>query len=76
MKTILIADPSELFTEALSHALAPRFHVHICHNGVDALRLLQELRPDILILQLTLPYIDGIFWQRRNNRSHCSAAIK
>ena len=60
MKTILIADPSELFTEALSQALAPRFHVHICHNGIDALRLLQELRPDILILQLNLPYIDGL----------------
>lgn len=60
MKTILIANPSELFTEALSQALASRFHVHICHNGTDALDLLQELRPDILILQLNLPYIDGL----------------
>ena len=44
---------------ALSEAL-PQYEVHICTTGTDVLKLLEALRPDILILDLMLPTMDGL----------------
>ncbi len=60
MPKLLIADPSEEFRQSLSGALAGMGVVRTCATGAQALELLQSFRPDILVLDLTLPELDGI----------------
>lgn len=60
MQKLLIADSSGIFVSALTTALGGQFQVTTCTNGLAALELLQQEQPDILILNLMLPYIDGL----------------
>lgn len=60
MQSLLIADGSEAFTAALTEALRGKYHVRVCHDGVTALAQLREKKPDIMILDLLLPELDGI----------------
>ena len=60
IKTILIADKSEAFAQALAKDLCQCCQVHICHRGDIALELLGEIRPDGLILDLCLPHMIGL----------------
>ena len=73
--SVLIADSSEEFCTALSSALqrTDRFTVEgIAGDGEAAMHLLEEYRPDILVLDLMLPKKDGLSllksisgWDRR-----------
>ena len=60
MPTVLIAHTSGPFVELLAEQLSSNYRVHICHTGADAITLIDRLHPDILILYLSLPDIDGI----------------
>lgn len=59
MKKLLIAIKSEAICTALVNELS-RYEVHICDTDTDVLATLELLRPDILILDLRLPRMDGI----------------
>ena len=59
MAKILIAVKSEIIGNVLSEALT-QYKVYSCHTGVDALALLESLRPDIFIVELSLPVISGL----------------
>ncbi len=73
--SVLIADNSEDFCNTLSGALqrTERFTVAgIASDGEQAMQLLEERRPDILVLDLMLPKKDGLSllkamapWERR-----------
>lgn len=60
MPNLLIADSSEEFTLSLSAALQASFNVCCCKNGKEAMELLQNSVPDVIVLDLMLPEIDGI----------------
>lgn len=60
MQKLLIADSSEAFSSKLSGELAVQFEVITCADGQKALELLSSYKPDILILNLMLPYVDGL----------------
>lgn len=60
MQKLLIADSSEVFVNALTSALRSQFDIFICTDGPSALESLQQIQPDILILNLMLPYQDGL----------------
>ena len=59
-RKVLIADGSEEFRTALAEALQKTYHVQTCREGSDALAHLQSFRPDILVLDLMIPGLDGI----------------
>ena len=59
MRNILIAHNSEDFAHALYMKLRDEFQVTVCFDGNCALSLLHTLKPDILILDLMLPYKSG-----------------
>ena len=73
--SVLIADSSEEFCTALSAALqrTERFAVAgVAGDGEQAMQLLEERRPDILVLDLMMPKKDGLSvlksisgWERR-----------
>jgi CheY-like chemotaxis protein len=59
-RKVLIADPAEEFRDALVAALSPSFQVILCHRGDEIPALLLKEQPDLLILELALPGLDGI----------------
>ena len=62
METIklLIADGTEEFRLALGKALGSQYELRSCWSGKEALALLRSYRPDVLVLDLMLPELDGI----------------
>ena len=63
---LLIAVKSEIMTELLVSSLSMH-DVHTCDTGPDALAMLETHRPDALILDLTLPVMDGLTVLRKTN---------
>lgn len=72
---LLIAVKSEIIADALASALS-MYDVHTCDTGPDALAILETHRPDALILDLTLPVIDGLTVLRKTSfRPHSILAL-
>lgn len=59
MTNLLLADGSDEFRAALSQALGDHFHVHCCKTGKEALEEALRYTPDVLVLDLMLPELDG-----------------
>ena len=63
MKTVLIADADFVFAKELSHALEEngKFQViDIALNGKQAVRMVEERHPDVLVMDILLPELDGL----------------
>ena len=60
MQSLLIADGSEAFTNKLTELLRGSYHIRVCHDGQTTLAQLRERTPDLMILDLLLPELDGI----------------
>lgn len=72
---ILVADSSDDFRSAIADALHDIHHVRTATNGVQALQLLQSFRPDMMVLDLMLPEIDGITVLQRATESGCKPTV-
>lgn len=62
MKTVLIADDETLFTQSVSEgltALDPSLRVLTAENGLEARRLLDQQRVDLVLTDLKMPVMDG-----------------
>lgn len=58
--TILVIEDQEFTQRVIRAALRERpFEIHSVANGEDGLAALRELKPDLLLLDLALPGIDG-----------------
>lgn len=57
---ILIADADDVFPLALTQLLRERYEVRCCQSGKHTLELLHSYQPDLLVLELMLPELDGI----------------
>lgn len=57
---ILIADTSDDFIDVLSLELRHDYRILVSRDGNQAYRLLQEHHPDVLVLDLILPGMDGL----------------
>jgi NarL family two-component system response regulator LiaR len=60
---VLIVDDHQLFAESLGLTLGidDRLeHAGTARNGKEALRLAEELRPDVALMDLDMPVMDGI----------------
>lgn len=57
---VLIADDGEEFRQSLAHTLGSSYQIRTCGDGNQALELMQSFRPDILVLELALPQLDGL----------------
>ncbi|MSR70947.1 response regulator [Candidatus Kaiserbacteria bacterium] len=59
-RTILVVDDNEVAANALARLLELRGHeVSVAYTGAEAVKKARELRPDIIILDIGLPDIDG-----------------
>lgn len=57
---VLIAESAEDFSAALADILQEDYQVRLCRDGIRAQEALQLFRPDILVLDMLLPGVDGI----------------
>lgn len=57
---VLIADGAEEFRAALEDTLQGRYQVRSCGDGLQTLQNLRAFCPDLLVLDLMLPGMDGI----------------
>lgn len=69
MRKLLIADCSEDYRTALTAALSGQYQVLCCRSGTEALTLLHQEQPDILVLDLMLPELDGLTLLERSSDS-------
>lgn len=59
--TILVADRNRNIREFLHRELsAEGYHIELAHDGRTLLMMLKSKCPDLLILDLEIPFIDGI----------------
>lgn len=63
---LLIAVKSEIITDLLVSSLSMH-DVHTCDTGTDTLAMLETHQPDALILDLTLPVMDGLTVLRKTS---------
>lgn len=61
MKKILIIEDEKLFLEAIETTFQiEKFNVFTATNGIDGLRIARIEMPDIILLDIVLPGIDGL----------------
>jgi DNA-binding NarL/FixJ family response regulator len=58
---LLIADDHTLLAEACKNLLEPEFQVlGVANNGRELLRLAEECKPDVVILDIAMPQLNGL----------------
>lgn len=63
---VMLGDDHRMFTEGLAHLLEPQFDVvGIVENGRDLIAGIQSLRPDVVLLAISMPGLNGIEAARR-----------
>jgi DNA-binding NarL/FixJ family response regulator len=73
MLRILIADDSDLIRRGIRNLLSEQPDWVICgecSDGEDAVKLVEELRPDVLLLDLSIPGMHG-----RDVIRHCKKKV-
>jgi two-component system, NarL family, nitrate/nitrite response regulator NarL len=60
---VLIVDDHRLFAEALEAILAGDERIELvglASNGEEAVRLTEETRPDVVLMDISMPLMDGV----------------
>ena len=59
-KTLLIVDDVELFIQLqVSHLGHSRYNIHTARSGSDGLQIARSLKPDLILMDLFMPDMDG-----------------
>lgn len=75
---VLLVDDQALFREGLSTLLSLHPDLDVvgeAANGLEALDLIAELRPDVVLMDLRMPLLDGVTATRRLKERHDPARV-
>ncbi len=73
MLKVMIVDDHAILREGLRKLLAASQNIEVvgeARNGVEAIDLVEGLNPDIIIMDIAMPGVDGIETTRRIAKSH------
>ncbi|MFL5815574.1 MAG: response regulator transcription factor [Bdellovibrionia bacterium] len=59
-RSILIIDDDKDSLEVLNDILSSEYKTYLASNGEDGVRMAREVRPDLILLDLVMPGMDGI----------------
>lgn len=72
MISVMVADDNREFCNLLSDFMSSQKDINLvatANNGLDAVDKVQEYRPDVLILDIIMPHLDGLGVLERLNNS-------
>ena len=72
---VIVADSSEEFCQALERRLSPFCRVQCCRTGWETLEMVGREQPDLLMLDLMLPRLDGISLLEALEATGCSPVV-
>jgi two-component system, NarL family, nitrate/nitrite response regulator NarL len=75
---VLIADDHHLFAEALEAILATDERIAVighARNGHEALERMRELEPDVILMDISMPVMDGIAATRAIREEQPAACV-
>lgn len=58
-KRILVVDDEPHIVNLIKLTLEPRYEVHEAYSGTEALKIASKIEPDLVILDLMMPRVDG-----------------
>jgi two-component system, cell cycle response regulator DivK len=59
MKTILIVEDTELNVDLLTQLLEDEYNLIVAQDGVQGVSMAQEKKPDLILMDISLPIFDG-----------------
>lgn len=60
MRKLLIADMGEEFRQALAAQVRGAYRIRVCQDGHQTLETLLSFKPDLVVLDMMLPCLDGV----------------
>jgi len=76
MKKILLVEDDVFMLELLSEKLRKSgFDVSVATNGEECLKILESLKPDLVLLDVVMPKLDGFDVLRRIKSSQDSSSV-
>ncbi len=59
MKTILIVEDSDINVELLTQILEDEYYLLVAKDGVQGVTMAEQNRPDLILMDISLPLMDG-----------------
>ncbi|MBR1484101.1 MAG: response regulator [Prevotella sp.] len=60
MKTVLVAEDEESNYELVRIVLQKRYHLLRAHNGIEAVTINEEEKPDLVLMDIRMPQMNGL----------------
>jgi DNA-binding NarL/FixJ family response regulator len=76
--TVLIADDHRLFAEALEAILSAEPEIEVvgrARNGEEAVAQALDLKPDVILMDIAMPVVDGVEATKRIRQKHARACV-
>lgn len=75
MKTILIVEDTELNIDLLTQLLEDDYNLLVAKDGVQGIQAAEENNPDLILMDISLPVMDGYEATRRIRTTMSSTPI-